>query len=57
MAVKRKKKKPYDDVVIKVNGKYHYCESCKVCNVFKHPDPKNLNLFKCNYCGTECEGC
>lgn len=45
-----------DDVVIKVNGKYHYCEQCRVCNVFKKLDPDNPEVYTCNHCQTECVG-
>lgn len=39
-----------ESFTIKVKGKSFYCV-CKA-NVFHKPDKTNLNLYKCNSCGT-----
>jgi hypothetical protein len=52
---KVKPKQPFENVMVKINGKSFHCE-CG-CNVFHHPDEEHGNeIYICNACELEYKG-
>ena len=40
-----------ESFLVRVNGESFSCTGCG-CNVFHKPDKRNLDMYKCNSCGT-----
>jgi len=39
------------EFTVSISGEHYHCPNCGV-NVFHKPDRENLNIYRCNGCGT-----